>query len=227
MSSFIRRTLKCFLIAIAGLSALKTVASAQECLQRSLNPGANYFETTGNPILDQQLNTEAIAVDMVFGISPNLLIFDDGDQPNAYAVPYRTRFGTSGTVCLGVRLLVDELGSIDKGGYAVAGILAHEFSHILQARLHSRLSGKFRELHADYMAGYYLGKRSMIAPTDIRNFAVSLYEKGDFAFWSSTHHGTPEERVIAMVAGFRNSGASLDEAFFHGEKILLQAANNE
>jgi hypothetical protein len=109
---------------------------------------------------------------------------------------------------------------MNKGGYAVAGIMAHEFAHILQFDKESELSGKARELHADFMAGYYLGKKSYFAPTNVRAFAVSLFEKGDYAFRSPSHHGTPQERVNAMVAGVQSANLDLDDAYETGERFV-------
>jgi hypothetical protein len=100
-----------------------------------------------------------------------------------------------------------------------------EFSHILQFKEGSTLRGAQRELHADYMAGYYLGRKSHFLQTNIANFADSPFEKGDYAFWSQTHHGTPQERVAAMVAGFENRNASLDKEFSNGEDFVGSMGN--
>lgn len=220
VSSFTRCTLKCLLIAITALSALTAVASAQ-CLRGSL-PQANFFHSTGDPILDKQLDTEARAIGRVLEVSPKLYILDDGDQPNAYAVPPSADL-PSGAVCLGIRLLSDVLKETNGAPEGVDGILAHEFGHILQAKLNSPLSGKWRELHADYMAGYCLGKRRM----HMNAFAWCLYKLGDYGFSNPTHHGTPASRNEAMVQGYLNSGSSLEEAFFYAQKMMLQFAEEE
>ncbi len=178
------------------------------------------LKTTGNVALDNSLNQEGNFLHNVFGIAPNLFIFDDGRQPNAFASPQSTMPGYSGTVYLGRTLLATELWSMAKGSQAVAGIMAHEFAHVLQFESGTKSSGKYLELQADYLAGYYLGKKSYLSPTNLRAFATSLYEKGDYNFWSPAHHGTPEERVKAMMAGFAARDLSLDEAHSQGERFV-------
>lgn len=195
-------------------------STSAQCLSNSPVSSGRLIKTTGNPDLDMRFNQEATMIYSVFGVNPNLFIFDDGRSPNAYASPEITLPGYTGTVYFGTSLLRSELWSMSKGGHAVAGIMAHEFAHILQLRANSRLSGRARELHADFLAGYYLGRKSYFLPTDIRGFANSLFEKGDHAFWSREHHGTPHERVNAMVAGFQSANADLRSAYLYGERLF-------
>jgi len=155
----------------------------------------------------------------VFGVNPNLVMFDDGQSPNAFASPQITLYGFTGTVYFGIGLVRNQLWSMDKGEAAVAGIMAHEFSHILQMKMGSTLTGKYRELHADFMAGYYLHAKSYVARADIKPFAQSLFETGDYNFRSPVHHGTPEERVSAMLAGY-NTELPLVQAFHAGERYM-------
>jgi hypothetical protein len=206
------------IVAIFVFVGLPKPSSAQ-CLQNSFRPG-RIFKTTGIQDLDVRFNQEGTLIHSVFGVAPNMFIFDDGGSPNAYATPQDTAPGYTGTVYFGLTLIRTELWNMNKGGYAVAGIMAHEFAHILQNEKGSGLSSKGRELHADFMAGYYLGRKSYLAPTNIQAFAVSLYEKGDYAFWNPNHHGTPQERVNAMVLGFRSSSLSLDDAYSRGEDLF-------
>lgn len=214
------------LLYVAVILACQAVSA--QCWSPSFSPGP-VFKTTGDFRLDQKFNMEGNLIYRVFGVNPNMFLFDDGANPNAYATPVTTLSGYLGTVYFGVGLMRNQLWSMDKGEAAVAGIMAHEFSHILQAKMGSRLSGKYRELHADFMAGYYLLQKSYVTRADIRPFAQSLFEIGDYDFWSPAHHGTPEERVAAMVAGY-NTGGSLNEAFRSGERYVLggqQASAND
>jgi hypothetical protein len=194
--------------------ALAVDVSAQ-CLNANFSPGQP-FKTTGDLALDAKFNAEGNLLYQVFRVNPNMFIFDDSGSPNAFASPALTLPGYSGTVFFGVGLLRDELWSMDKGEHAVAGIMAHEFAHVLQMKRHCTLPGKLRELHADYMAGYYLAKKSSLYPTDIEAFATSLFQKGDYAFWSPLHHGTPEQRVAAMQKGFGDGDSTLSEAYQNG-----------
>jgi hypothetical protein len=47
-------------------------------------------------------------------------------------------------------------------------------------KMGSTLSGKYRELHADFMAGYYLHAKSYVARADIKPFAQSPFGS---SFW--------------------------------------------
>ena len=69
--------------------------------------------------------------------------------------------GTQGSVLLGLKLLNSPLDA-DQGGGAIAGICAHECGHIYQYNngIYDRsksLGVVAVELHADYLAGFYMG----------------------------------------------------------------------
>lgn len=199
----------CFLLASNGRS---------QCWSPNFSPGMTY-KSTGDLNLDRKFNVEGNLIYHVFGVNPNMVVFDDGNSPNAFASPQITLAGFTGTVYFGLGLLRKQLWSMDKGEAAVAGIMAHEFSHIVQMQMGSHLSGKYRELHADFMAGYYLRSKSYVTQTEIEPFAESLFETGDYNFRSPAHHGTPEERVSAMKAGF-NTTSALTQAFQSGERFV-------
>ena len=184
-----------------------------QCMQANLNVGQR-FKSTGLPQLDHRFNVEASMLCMLFKVNPNLFIFDDLGSPNAFASPE----GPTGTVCFGIGFIVNELWSMNKGEHALAGIMAHEFAHILQLkeRCPLPLRGKHRELHADFLAGYYLSRKGYFTQINILAFAYSLFEKGDYYFWSPVHHGTPHERVGAMVEGFKYGGQPLPNAYYSG-----------
>jgi len=151
------------------------------------------------------LIAEVRKVDRIFQINPGYRFLRDGGRPNAYATGETQVSGTWGTVVFGLTLVSQELQT-EYGGAAIAGIAAHEGAHIFQlkrdyvGRLHAP-TARPRELHADYMAGYYFARtgrteRSLIA------FAESLFSKGDYEFNHPDHHGTPDERVSAMRHGY-------------------------
>ena len=180
-----------------------------QCVRGNLNVGQLLlFKTTGDPQLDQRFNEEGYMLYRVFNVSPNLLIFDDRGSSNAFALPV----GPTGTVCFGIGLIRDELWR--RGEHALAGIMAHEFAHILQFQHGCPLGGRDRELHADFLAGYYLSRKGYFTRTNIFAFAQSLFEKGDY--WDPSHHGTPDERVAAMMEGFKYGGQALPSAYSSG-----------
>jgi hypothetical protein len=67
----------------------------------------------------------------VMPVNPGFRIIDDVEGPNAFAMPRTIVVGTTGTVLLGISLLKSEI-TLKYGGYAAAGIGAHECAHIYQ-----------------------------------------------------------------------------------------------
>ena len=186
-----------------------------QCVRGNINVG-HIFKSTGDPQLDGRFNEEAYMIYRVFNVRPNLLVFDDRGSPNAFALPA----GPAGTVLFGIGLIKDELWHMSKGGHALAGVMAHEFAHILQFQAGCQLEGRNRELHADFLAGYYFARKAYFTQTNIAAFARSLFEKGDYNFWSESHHGTPDERVAAMIGGFSYGGQALPLVYSAGIMYL-------
>jgi hypothetical protein len=175
--------------------------------------GYGLRESTGNPNLDRLIVRELRELKRIFKVNPGFYVYDDHGRPNAAATLKRVRGDSDGTVLFGRTLLVRELYRGPYASIAVAGIMAHEFAHIVQLR---RGAGRNRvmylELHADCMAGWYL-ERSRRGDFDIQPFARSLYEKGDFAYWNRSHHGTPRQRIRAMIAGYKAGELGLDQVY--------------
>jgi len=98
------------------------------------------------------------------------------------------------------------------GRFSRCRFIAHEFGHIFQYQskfydllTQSQTTDRLLELHADYLAGYYLGlKRLRSGEMDIKAFLDSLYLSGDTDFNSPDHHGTPMEREQVMLAGYKS-----------------------
>jgi hypothetical protein len=164
------------------------------------------MSTSGNVRLDRALIVELRKLVSAFQINPGFQYIEDADSPNAFALDRTLISGTNGTILFGINLIESELSS-NFGGAAVAGIAAHEGAHILQyfsdfgERLNSN-TARERELHADFLAGYYFGltdrsERSLVA------FGNSLFSRGDFNFNDQGHHGTPDERLESMKSGYK------------------------
>jgi hypothetical protein len=83
-------------------------------------------------------------------------------------------------------------------------IVAHEYAHIAQFKYKFPWTeGKWPELHADFLAGWFIAHRERFPlPNDAYQAAASLYYKGDYDFNDRDHHGTPEERLKAFRAGY-------------------------
>jgi len=177
--------------------------------------------TTGDARLDARLRAEATSLARVFGVLPNLVLFEDAQNPNAYASERSTGPLSDGTVAIGLTLIARQLGQGARGEQAVASILAHEWSHILQIRQRCMLAGTARELHADFLAGYYLGRRYGGVADAAVAAGRAVYQQGDYRFGDGNHHGTPIERVQALMQGFLHSHLSLPLAYRLGERCAL------
>ena len=192
---------------LLAAGAIGHEASAQNRYLRNLQ------ETTGNKQLDQLIARELRSLERHMGVRPRFYIFDDGGRPNAAATLHKIRPNSDGTVVFGRTLLTKELYRGPYAKISVAGIMAHEYAHILQLKSGAgNVRVVYLELHADCMAGWYLW-RSRGGRVQIQPFAQSLYEKGDFAYWSRKHHGTPRQRMTAMIAGYRAGDLNRNQAY--------------
>ena len=128
--------------------------------------------------------------------SPNALAAPVAD-PNVYWPAGERR---DGTVYFGLHLM--QLVFKQSGGWGIPAIIGHEYSHILQyKRGFPNVDLKWRELHADFMSGFFTEHRARYKKQDIKASAMQLFDGGDWAFNSPTHHGTPNERYAAFRAG--------------------------
>jgi hypothetical protein len=94
------------------------------------------------------------------------------------------------------------------GDWAVAGILAHEWGHMVQ----NRPQGTAAELQADCLAGAFM-RAAGFGETDVLRFAELSFQNGDLE-WSPYGHGTGIQREKAVLQGYRGfnsrQGGSLD-----------------
>jgi hypothetical protein len=165
--------------------------------------------SSGDAETDRFLGRALARLASTFQVSPGFAFFDDGNSPNAFASSETLVGNGPGTVLMGMRLFSHLMARRDNG-IAVIGVCAHEFAHIHQmsggyrgrlASLHATV--KPVELHADFLAGYYMARRKAEHPgLDLRMLALELYKRGDTEFTSRQHHGTPDERLGALSAGY-------------------------
>ncbi len=197
------------------------------CLSAEQPTRDEFFEDTGNAEIDRAIQREMASLRERFGVTPDVRILDDRPSPQAWASLSSIAPKTLGTIALGRRLLREQVYVGDHAAIALAGIMAHECSHIVQWQRGSRLVGRERELHADYLAGWYLGRRAgkdFKSRRKVRAFAKTLFAKGDHAFASPHHHGTPHERSASFLLGFRQSVGDLDAAYRAGEEFIARGA---
>ncbi|BAZ39660.1 hypothetical protein NIES4101_56140 [Calothrix sp. NIES-4101] len=94
------------------------------------------------------------------------------------------------------------------GDGALAYIVAHEYAHAMQiAYGFGASSTPISELQADCLAGVYIGLIPNIEfdNRDIQEIASFAYRIGDYNWHDPQHHGTPKQRVQAVVLGMQSS----------------------
>lgn len=183
----------------------------------------NWSVTSGDQEADDVCRTAAGDLRRVLRVAPDYWFFDDRGTANAFATPLRRKGSVSavGTVALGTRLVytVSRRNELNRGWRVrLTAIVAHEWAHIAQfARQYRTATVKSRELHADYMAGWFLGRTT---PKDraeaVRNEAMyRFYFLGDTETAHPDHHGTHIERASAITKGFEAAAKvdDLDAAF--------------
>jgi hypothetical protein len=166
--------------------------------------------SSGDAQLDRSLGRALVRLAQAFEVYPGFGFIDDSDGENAYAAREDRIAGTHGTVYFGLALFHRTMARFDDGGMAVLTVCAHEFAHIYQFKsgYYEELTpdGKVRlaELHADFLAGYFLARRkaefSQLKTYDSGALIESL---GDTEFSRPDHHGTPAQRVDAIEAGYK------------------------
>ena len=192
---------------------------------------ADISETTGDASLDKALGRALVRISQEFGETPGFGFIDDGVNGNAFASPEIVVPGTWGTVMFG-RTLFRDLMDRYSDGIAVIAVAAHEFGHIAQFRsgidsqlLVGQQNVRRVELHADFISGYFLGRRKADNP-NLRLWSAgeTLYRIGDYAFNDRNHHGTPDERTTAAEAGFAyaNDHSNFGQAFRYGAEYILR-----
>lgn len=186
-------------------------------------------EQSGNPRLDAALGETLAEMADVLAVRPGFAFYQDGGFPNAVALPRSEFAASSGTVLFGLTML-SRVDTMAHGDLFVQAVCAHEFAHIRQyqtplfARLDRPDTAKLVELHADFLAGYYLGRlQRNFGAEELVALGRSWETLGDSEFTRREHHGTREERIAAMEAGFaggRQQQLGVDAAAEAGARYL-------
>jgi len=176
-----------------------------------------FLYSSGDKEVDQVCSAAERELRREFKVAPDTWFFDDGDKPNAFATWLLRRSprvlsqvdSKDGTVCLGTRLVRrvtrrDELNRQWKT--RLTAIIAHEWAHIVQFSRGHRVPGKSVELHADFLAGWFLGRTSgaRIGSNDQERgeAMIRFFGLGDYETNHPEHHGTPKERAFVIADGF-------------------------
>lgn len=98
------------------------------------------------------------------------------------------------------------------GEFGLAYVVAHEYAHNVQFELgfyelqDPRDGVKAFELQADCMAGLWgnaVYRAGRYDDRDVEEAISTAQAAGDFDYGNAQHHGTPDERRTAWLAGFR------------------------
>jgi len=189
-------------------------------------PGGQLLSSSGDPDTDKFLGLALVRLATTFEVAPGFAFYDDREGKNAYATPdILSNEKGFGTVLIGENLFRELMGT-DHFGMTVLAVCAHEFGHIHQMQQGYMTSlqvldrtAKPVELHADFLAGYFLALRKVDHPElDLQSVGAVYQTIGDTAFTSPKHHGTSEERSAAITAGFMQgrSGGNISQAALAG-----------
>lgn len=197
-------------------------------------PHAQVAVRTGHLPLDNVMVEDITELDNRFGVTVPVYFLANESQ-NAFFTP--TKFPdliradganpnmlVTGSVFFSAGLLIAEFKATNGSLMSVPAIMAHEFAHAMQYKNNFPYNGKWRELHADYMAGWYIGHRGRFRPQNASQAFLNFYYKGDYDFFDKGHHGTPQERAAAFNAGYTlnvlGSEASAVNAYNAGLRYL-------
>lgn len=219
----------CALCALNGLSFGRNRGSAKD---RRVRIAAS----SGDAETDRFLGGALQRLSATFQVSPGFAFFDDGENENAFASRETLLGNGPGTVLMGMKLFGRLMTRVNDGGITVIAVCAHEFGHIYQmyAGYEAPLdrldpsTNKPHELHADFLSGFYLGRRKAEhRQLDLREVGRELHALGDTDYTSRQHHGTPDERVAALAAGFKfgsQGNADISAAAKAGFELVRRAS---
>ena len=176
--------------------------------------------SSGNPDLDKSFDRALQRLAETFEVWPKVGFYDDGDAPNAMAMRYAVGTTHEFAVVFG-RNYFTKMMQYDPSGITLLQTAAHEFAHVwvYQEGIFETILGGQQtvtrvELHADFLAGYYLGVRKRDNPQ--AKFWAAGMRRWQSEFHNVQHHGQPDERLAAAEAGFRLGfldGKTAKEAF--------------
>jgi hypothetical protein len=174
----------------------------------TFSPGDSIISRSGNNDFDYAVAQTLSRLTDIFDVLPGFAYYKVGDERNARATPQRLMSNPDGTVLFGRALMFEMLNGPDAPDAAFSAVCAHEFGHIVQFKNGIVLDSgqptvKHSELHADFLSGYYAGRRKLQKLDFPAAVFATTYEKfGDFNLNNPQHHGTPSERAAAIVRGF-------------------------
>ncbi len=213
-----RATVLAVLLSLAHAGPGEEQAPICRCVLPTKPLGLKTATDTGLPELDKRLQAERDFLAKLFGVEPAIVILGAGAPRPVFATPTSVAFARD---WLKLRWQPDE-----NRAATVAFALAHQWAHVLQEQRGLKLPGISRELHADLLAGWFLGKRNFAtfgsSPELDPAFARSLFAEEDEFANERFEHGRALDRAEAVMNGFRlfrKDKLTLDKAYAEGLKL--------
>jgi hypothetical protein len=211
-----KRIVLCLLLSLmAHWGTAQCIITGMNYLTEEENASHDITPTSEEDELPSGFLTTCNNIKNFFGVNCDFRIYNDQQTSGAKTYCSCTSAGCNSTVFVGKKLLseyANGFSTID----GLWGIMAHELAHVLQCQSNLQLTGAHRELHADFLAGYFLGVKMKVQLTNIAAFSNELFKRGDFMFNSSQHHGTPQARVYYMSVGASLGMLTLADAYNYG-----------
>mgnify|MGYP003638494646 FL=1 len=192
------------LILIALFSIIVGISSHSQCYSAGQNvPSAGYLlKSSGHPDLDKIVNEEIYKLQLFFGVKIDFFFLKELYNGKNAMFTSSCNYNCNGTILLGVNLLYDRVFTRKHGVECVKAVLAHEFGHCIQKLQYWNEPGKRPELHADYMAGFYMGSSYNHTDSEVNALFNEFFSIGGYEYWSPDYHGSPGERKCAFLEGY-------------------------
>lgn len=216
-------SLKLFCLSLIQLLSISTFHS--QCLKSGeFQTNGLVTHTTTNVYIDSLIYSEIDKLESYFNLNIDFFFLEEANiNPVAYFNVDCTE-NCMGSIVLGYNMIADQLVKTN-GLETVKAILAHEFAHAVQNYYGWSEPGKNPELHADFIAGYYIGETYKYEEFELTQFYRTFASIGDDDFFSPSHHGTEEERLCAFYEGHyvsKNTEMSMKNALAFAYNYVSQ-----
>ena len=175
----------------------KKCIQSEESLAYASNLGYNVNTILSNA-LQNTINSELVSQKNFFMLKLNVEVKDH---------PFGPHYDPSRKTIVIDKGLINEINNKSYGYERVKAVIAHEFAHALQHanNFYNFFNpGIYPELHADFMAGFYIGRNGLIEKNKLSAFAEEFYGVGDnLPFFHPKHHGSHSERRCAFLEGYK------------------------
>lgn len=194
------------------------------------NIASAQVSSSGSSSLDRAIRAAVTDCYSTFALRPAFyfVVDDPVYSMNAFATQASARYaGLVGEVGFGIPFLNEAL-RVDPTGYTAMYVIAHEFGHVAQFNFmynntnsiyefmsQNQTTSRLTELHADFIAGVYIGDRYVRNPSQDLSILMKTIH-GDNNTTSPGHHGTTSERVKAFRAGYQ---ARLQKSDFNAQVL--------